>query len=175
MDHNYPTLNISYLPLNHISLLNDLIQSIEIQEMLSVSEHYVLMRKKDSSVLNMIQDQIVNLTIHELLLDDIINTPLTCIQEPYNDLTQEYDEEVLNLFILKDSKKIETKLYHSINFTMKEFFKTDILQIEFTRYPYSSIPKVIYNVLKDNFHIKKHNKMNNPNIIIIKRRISDNE
>lgn len=107
----------------------------------------------------------VSVYIHDILYSDMMYVPNSAylgLKELYHSYCKRYGYETVSKIIVQDQFVIKKKIEDILNFIMNDMYKVDELEVHFKvpgrMQPPSSIPEIIYSILKSKFMIT-HEKL----------------
>lgn len=118
----------------------------------------------------------------EILYDDMIRFPESyLIWEEYKTLVNQYGQDVVDRFIMKDESLVKEKILNTLIFAMDTMYKSDNIVIEFTRSVDTQVngmsyletygmTNLLYSVIQENFTIIDQNLIDKINYVYIRKR-----
>lgn len=153
--NNLPRLNFTYFKIDQLPLLEEILSS-DIESLKEMNSRYSLISHTTYPMFH-------DCNIYNFIYDDLMEYKDSgYLRMFYNEFIEKFGQEKVDLFVVKDKKEIENKIYDAIVFAFDKVYKTDKIEVSFINDPdlfhYSySILNIIYSVLTDHFTIIKSN------------------
>lgn len=163
-----------YIPADKIYRLESLLSSTTKDELKSMTDRYVLMSanpnfyKDDENLKDLKYVHMCDIV--EIMWNDLKDNADNSSNTEYDNLVFKYGKDIMDMFVLFDSKKIESKIITLIDTAMKAF-KCNKLEIQITKHDNSeNLINVLMDIFCNHYFIHDNKDLRYNNVIIIEKR-----
>ena len=178
-----PVISFTYLPMEQIPVIEGIITSSIITEVIPGTLKTCILRRSgiealhDRYVLFSSADNLCQHYCHicEILKKDIEECNDQWIKDYYQILINRYGKELVDLLVIEDYTIIINKITKVLEFTFDQVYKTSVIRVNFPKYmntpkEVGSIPFILYSTLKLKFCAIHEQLFQKSGSIIIKKR-----
>lgn len=149
---NLPRLNFTYLRMDQFPLLEGILSS-NMENLKMLNDKYSLISHTDYPLFH-------DCIIYNFIYDDLMKyKEFGYLRMFYNEFVEKFGQEKVDLFVVKDRKEIENKIYDAIVFAFDKIYKSDIIEITFNKdarispSALHSITNIIHEIIFNHFTI----------------------